>query len=292
MTSDTFLKTNLEKSFNLKIHIKWFSLQTWKISSTLTNKFHMKGPSSILTTNQPQPGRCPSVQRNAAHGESDGTWNMESCSTPPRWSQRQKLTSHSTAPGRTRVAPWCSLGFREQLCVFKTWRKWVVQVPWYPYFSPLCRLLVKVWGCVPKVCWNNLRHTHYIYELRTKLFVWGKCHHQMGFWMFRTSTSKQKHAIYSVGWFDLLHDRELQESKPRCASSFWQQMQIIIRYLNAPSFILVTLPIGALMKALTLRVNLWNSNEKEDSTFFGPQQGQQTMNLELWSKPFVPQSGM
>ena len=50
------------------------------------------------------------------------------------------------------------------------------------------------------------------YELWTKLLVWGKCHHQMwgapyrlsGFWMFRASTSKQKHAIYSVGWFDLL----------------------------------------------------------------------------------------
>ena len=47
----------------------------------------------------------------------------------------------------------------------------------------------------------------YIYELRTKLLVWGKCHHQMwgvpyrlsGFWMFSTSTSKQKHQIYSVG---------------------------------------------------------------------------------------------
>ena len=29
-----------------------------------------------------------------------------------------------------------------------------------------------------------------------------------GFWMFGTSTSKQKHAIYIVGWCDLLHDRE------------------------------------------------------------------------------------
>ena len=47
------------------------------------------------------------------------------------------------------------------------------------------------------------------------------------------------------------------------------------------------------MKTLTLWVKLWNLNKKEDSTSFGPQQGQQTMNLELWSKPFVvPQSGM
>ena len=92
------------------------------------------------------------------------------------------------------------------------------------------------------------------YELRTKLLVWGICLHQMwgvpyrlsGFWMFRASTSKQKHAIYSVGWSDLLHDRELQESKPRCASSFWQQMQIYItiKYSNAPSFILATHTIG------------------------------------------------
>ena len=37
--------------------------------------------------------------------------------------------------------------------------------------------------------------------------------------------------------------------------------------------------------------HLWK-HEKEDSTFFGSQQGQQTMNFELWSKPFLPQSGM
>ena len=36
---------------------------------------------------------------------------------------------------------------------------------------------------------------------------------------------------------------------------------------------------------------LWK-HEKEDSTFFGSQQGQQTMNFELCSKPFLPQSGM
>ena len=31
----------------------------------------------------------------------------------------------------------------------------------------------------------------------------------------------------------------------------------------------------------------------KDSIFFGPQQGQQTINLELWSKPFVvTQSGI
>ena len=33
------------------------------------------------------------------------------------------------------------------------------------------------------------------------------------------------------------------------------------------------------MKTCTLWVKLWNLNEQEDSTFFGPQQGQQTMNL-------------
>ena len=37
--------------------------------------------------------------------------------------------------------------------------------------------------------------------------------------------------------------------------------------------------------------HLWK-HEKEDSTFFGSQQGQQTMNFELCSKPFLPQSGM
>ena len=37
--------------------------------------------------------------------------------------------------------------------------------------------------------------------------------------------------------------------------------------------------------------HLWK-HEKEGSTFFGSQQGQQTMNFELWSKPFLPQSGM
>ena len=42
-----------------------------------------------------------------------------------------------------------------------------------------------------------------------------------GFCMFRTSTSKQKHAIYIVGWFVLVHDRHLQESEPRCASSLF-----------------------------------------------------------------------
>ena len=39
--------------------------------------------------------------------------------------------------------------------------------------------------------------------------------------MFRTSTSKQKHAIYIVGGFVLVHDRDLQESGPRCASSLF-----------------------------------------------------------------------
>ena len=71
------------------------------------------------------------------------------------------------------------------------------------------------------------------------LFVGGP-YRLSGFWMFRASTSKQKHATYS----DLLNDRELKDSKPRCASSFWQQMQIIKKYSNAPSFILVTLTIG------------------------------------------------
>ena len=37
--------------------------------------------------------------------------------------------------------------------------------------------------------------------------------------------------------------------------------------------------------------HLWK-HEKEDSTFFGSQQGQQTMNFELCSKPFLPESGM
>ena len=47
-----------------------------------------------------------------------------------------------------------------------------------------------------------------------------------------------------------------------------------------------------LMKTWTLWVKLWHLNEKEDRIFFGPQEGQQTMNFELWSKPFLPQSGM
>ena len=48
-----------------------------------------------------------------------------------------------------------------------------------------------------------------------------------GFCMFRTLTSKQKHAIYIVRCFDLLHDRELHERESRCASSlsFWLQRQ-------------------------------------------------------------------
>ena len=74
---------------------------------------------------------------------------------------------------------------------------------------------------------------------------WPKC---SGFWMFRASTSKQKHAIYS----DLLHDRNLKGSKPRCASSFWQQMQITKKYSNAPSFIFVTLAIGTWEMPLNL----------------------------------------
>ena len=46
------------------------------------------------------------------------------------------------------------------------------------------------------------------YDLRTKLLAWGICHHQKwlvpyrlsGFCMFGTSTSKQKHVIYILGW--------------------------------------------------------------------------------------------
>ena len=74
---------------------------------------------------------------------------------------------------------------------------------------------------------------------------WPKC---SGFWMFRASTSKQKHAIYS----DLLHGRNLKGSKPRCASSSWQQMQITKKYSNAPSFIFVTLAIGTWEMPLNL----------------------------------------
>ena len=40
------------------------------------------------------------------------------------------------------------------------------------------------------------------------------------------------------------------------------------------------------MKTLTLWVKLWNLNKKEDSTSFGPQQGQQTMNLDTVVKAF------
>ena len=89
----------------------------------------------------------------------------------------------------------------------------------------------------------------------------GKCHHQMwgvpyrlsGFWMFGTSTSKQKHAIYinlhcGMIWF------ATWSSKPRCASSFWQQMQITIKFSNAPSFILVTLPIGTYPVGETMKL--------------------------------------
>ena len=67
-----------------------------------------------------------------------------------------------------------------------------------------------------------------------RLLAWGECHHQMwgvpyrlsGFWMFGTSTSKQKRANSHSGmiWF------ATWSSKPRCASSFWQQMRITILY--------------------------------------------------------------
>ena len=43
-------------------------------------------------------------------------------------------------------------------------------------------------------------------------------------------------------------------SKPRCASSSWQQMQITIKYSNAPSFILVTLPIGTYPVGETMKL--------------------------------------
>ena len=65
-----------------------------------------------------------------------------------------------------------------------------------------------VWtGMRHELIFQDLARELLLYELRTKLFVWGKCHHQMwgvpyrlsGFWMFGTSTSKQKHAIYIVG---------------------------------------------------------------------------------------------
>ena len=137
-----------------------------------------------------------------------------------------------------------------------------------------------------------------IYELRPKLLVWGKCHHQMwgvpyrlsGFWMFRASTSKQKHAIYSVGWFDLLHDRELPESKPRCASSFWQQMQITIKYSNTPSFILVTLTIGT-YETVKRRIALSLAHNK-DSKPWTLSCGQSLFFPSLLCKEFVQHEGM
>ena len=46
-----FLKQTWKKSFNLKIPLKWFSLQTWKISSTLTIKIPYER--SILHPHQP-----------------------------------------------------------------------------------------------------------------------------------------------------------------------------------------------------------------------------------------------
>ncbi len=73
---------------------------------------------------------------------------------------------------------------------------------------------------------------------------------------------------------------------------FFLTANATIKCSNAPSFILVTLTIGT-YENINPVGETKNLNEKEDSTFFGPQQGQQTLNLELWSKPFVvPQSGM
>ena len=43
-------------------------------------------------------------------------------------------------------------------------------------------------------------------------------------------------------WFCM--ESELQESKSRCASSFWQQMRTPIKYSNATLFILATLATG------------------------------------------------
>ena len=51
--------------------------------------------------------------------------------------------------------------------------------------------------------------------------------------------------------------------------------------------------LQAFIKIWTLWVKLRNLNGKKNSTFFGPQQRQQTMNLELWSKAYdIPQYGI
>ena len=50
-----------------------------------------------------------------------------------------------------------------------------------------------------------------------------------GFCMFWTLPSKQKHAIYIVGWFDVLHDREIAGERAKTSRvplSFWQQRQM------------------------------------------------------------------
>ena len=65
--------------------------------------------------------------------------------------------------------------------------------------------------------------------------------------MFRTSTSKQKHAMQFTVWDDLIcyMIENCRRASQDARAPFDSKCKYItIKYLNAPSFILVTLPIG------------------------------------------------
>ena len=72
--------------------------------------------------------------------------------------------------------------------------------------------------------------------------------------------------------------------RPRTSQSELRAFDIIQKYWNALFFHLNCAYLLLPIKTWNLWVKLWKLNQKEDSTFFGPKQGQHTINLELWSK--------
>ena len=74
------------------------------------------------------------------------------------------------------------------------------------------------------------------YELRTKLLVWGKCHHQMwgvhhrlsGFWMFSTSTSRETSNLKcGIIWFATWSRIAGEHAQMR--ELLWQQKEITLK---------------------------------------------------------------
>ena len=109
-----------------------------------------------------------------------------------------------------------------------------------------------------KLGWTACDHEMtYIYELRTKLLVWGNVITKCGGPLSVIRVLDVRDINIKAGACNL-HSGMIWfatwSSKPRCASSSWQQMQITIKYSNAPSFILVTLPIGTYPVGETMKL--------------------------------------